>query len=115
MRPPLYKLCEVVPVRFEKTERDRLQRIAQGRGISLSTLIRLTSTGQQLPPSRLSPVDCETLKELSKWGNNLNQVSHTLNTARQAGVLDEATANRVLGELVTIAGGLSEIRGKVMA
>jgi len=115
MRPPLFKHCEVVPVRFETIERDRLKRAALVRGISLSSLIRLNATGQALPPARLSPVDQETLGQLSRWGNNLNQISHALNVARQMGVLDEGTANRVLGELVTIAGSLDEIRKKVLS
>jgi len=115
MRPPLFKHCEVVPVRYETAERDRLKRMAQGRGISLSSFIRLTSTAQALPSPRLSPVDQETLLELSRWGNNLNQVSHTLNVAREQGSLDGNTVDRAIGKLGAIAENISEIRRKVMS
>jgi hypothetical protein len=115
MRKPLTKLSEIVPVRFEPGERQRLQRQASCRGMSLSALIRLTAMAQQFPPPKPTAIDKETIHELAHWGNNLNQLSFVANVARQQGVLGEETFNRIVAELSGIAAGLTEIRGKVLS
>jgi hypothetical protein len=115
MRKSVFKLSEVVPVRFESAERDRLKSMASNYGISLSTLIRLVSTNLEIPPQRLSPIDHATLTELSRWGNNLNQVSRAVNTAQLQENIDTATSSQVLKEMSEIAVAIKNIQKKVLS
>jgi hypothetical protein len=72
----------VVPVRFAPDERARLSDQAKTTGLSISALIRAAALSLEVKPRR--PVlDTELLRLLAAASNNLNQIAHALNAARQ--------------------------------
>ncbi len=86
----------VVPVRFDPTERDRLKAYADEKGISISELVRHTALGLKLPdvipkkkgrqvPKKLPEINRELFVELSRIGNNINQIARACNEARLKG------------------------------
>src|SRR5690554_2642560 len=76
-------------LRLTTTEKQQLDMIAKDAGFTVSDLIRKTVLKQK--PKRTVPsVDCEILlkllAELNREGNNLNQITRTLNTRVISGV-----------------------------
>jgi hypothetical protein len=115
MRKSVFKLSEVVPVRYEPAERDRLKGMAHAHGISLSTLIRIVSMNMEIPPQKLSPLDHEALVELAQCGNHLNLVSRAIHMAQQRDALDNESAIQAIKEMADIAVAIKEIQKKVMS
>ncbi|MGD1030097.1 MAG: hypothetical protein ABSA05_03060 [Opitutaceae bacterium] len=71
-----------MPVRFAPDERTRLYDQAKATGLSLSALVRAAALALEVKPRR--PVlDTELLHLLASASNNLNQIAHGLNAARQ--------------------------------
>lgn len=68
-----------VTVRFTPFEHAQLMQAVAETGRSASDLIRETAAGIQIY-ARTPAINREVLKELSAWGNNLNQIAHRLNT-----------------------------------
>lgn len=66
-------------IRTTAEDKARWQAVAQSRGLSLLDLVRSVLDGQRRSPrsQRAAPrVDPALLRELSRIGNNLNQLAH---------------------------------------
>lgn len=76
-------------LRLTTTEKQQLDMIAKDAGFTVSDLIRKTVLKQK-PKSSVPSVDREILlkllAELNREGNNLNQITRTLNTRVKSGV-----------------------------
>lgn len=77
---------KVVPVRLSPEERDRLARLAKEHHVSLSDYIRRLALNRQMPPAAQPEINRETYRELSRIGNNLNQLTRALNSGVLQGV-----------------------------
>jgi len=100
----------VVPVRFAPDERARLRAQAQATGLSLSSLVRSAAFGLQVQ-ARRPVLDTELIRLLSAASNNLNQIAHSLNAARQRS-FDHVDWLRLDASITGIAGTLSDLAGR---
>lgn len=84
--------CKPVTVRFTEFEHQQLLQAVQETGKSASDLIRLTAAGIEIKP-RHAPITYDLLKELTAWGNNINQIAYKCNSGGpvQAEILDLLT------------------------
>ena len=71
----------VIPVRMTPAERDELAAIAEERNTSLSGLLRALALSRPLPRAKPPKLDADAYLELSRIGNNLNQIARQLNAA----------------------------------
>jgi hypothetical protein len=74
----------VCTVRLTDDEYDAMQSKLDGTNLTASDLIRAALTRKKVEQRR-PKVHTDVLRELSAWGNNLNQVMRLLNTNQQAG------------------------------
>ena len=65
---------QVVPVRFTGEERDLLKSFAEARRLSLSDFIRTAALGRRFPPPPPTAENRLAYQELTRIGNNLNQL-----------------------------------------
>ena len=70
--------CKPVTVRFTEFEHQQLLQAVNETGKSASDLIRETAAGIDIK-ARPAPITNDLLKELSAWGNNLNQLAFSCN------------------------------------
>jgi len=68
---------------------------AETIGLSVAEYIRRKSTEKSLPKKRVSPLDRKLFVELSRVGNNLNQLAKLVNS----GIRDPFSINRQLDEV----------------
>lgn len=96
-------------IRFSPEEAERLERIAQAKGITLSDFIRRSVLGYKIPermsPERLarrSKIFRKYLGEVNKIGANINQIARYCNQYREVDVL-------VLERLLSVERELKEL------
>jgi len=88
---PSQDRCKPVTVRFTPFEHAQLMEACQASGRSASDLIRETAAGIKIH-ARAPAINAELLKELSAWGNNLNQITHRIHTGNTPGALEISKA-----------------------
>jgi len=100
-------------IRFSPEEAERLERIAQAKGITLSDFIRRSVLGYKIPermsPERLarrSKIFRKYLGEVNKIGANINQIARYCNQYREVDVL-------VLERLVEVERELKELLNRI--
>ena len=88
------KLTVRKTIRFSPEEVGKLERIAEGKGITLSELIRRSVLGYEIPErmsierlARKSEIFRRYLKEINKIGVNINQIARYCNQHREVDVL----------------------------
>jgi len=88
------KLTVRKTIRFSPEEVGKLERIAEGKGITLSELIRRSVLGYEIPErmsierlARKSEIFRRYLKEINKIGVNINQIAWYCNQHREVDVL----------------------------
>ncbi|NJO64085.1 MAG: MobC family plasmid mobilization relaxosome protein [Richelia sp. RM2_1_2] len=74
----------IYQVRLSDLELDWLRMKARDAGVPQSVLIRRLTLGKPLP-KRISKISLKTYQELSRIGNNLNQLTKASNTAIKMG------------------------------
>ncbi len=72
-----------VNVRMTANDYSKVSESAQTIGLSVSEYIRRKTTGKPIPKKRVSPLDRKLFVELSRVGNNLNQLTRVLNSGIQ--------------------------------
>lgn len=87
-----------VNVRMTADEYGRLSTNAEIIGLSITEYIRRKSTGQSLPNKKVSPLDRKLFVELSRVGNNLNQLTKVSNS----GIRDPFGISEQLAEVKTV-------------
>ena len=90
----------VVPIRFSKEERDSLFEQAKSFGVSLSEFVRRAALKRRLPPAPAPQINRDIYQELSRIGNNLNQVAKKIHEGAVSVDLE-------------LIGTLSELKGVV--
>ncbi|MGE4232031.1 MAG: hypothetical protein AB7F43_01765 [Bacteriovoracia bacterium] len=75
---------EVVPIRLTPAERDWLKCVAKNQALSLSEYIRRAALKRRLPPSPAPEINRKTYLELSRIGNNLNQLLRAIHAGEGA-------------------------------
>ena len=68
-----------VNVRFTLSEQVQLEESAKTHGLSLVQYIRVRALKKQLPKFKMSVADQELVIELSRIGNNINQITKKIN------------------------------------
>jgi hypothetical protein len=101
----------VVSVRLTPQEREKLHLEARAAGISLSEIIRSFALRAKVHARRHAISD-ETLRELSSWGNNLNQMTRKLNEASHNG-FSSPLLEKVLQDIPAIYQAILAIAEKV--
>ncbi len=84
---PSQDRCKPVTVRFTPFEHQQLMQAAAETGRSASDLIRETAAGITIH-ARPPAINHELLKELAAWGNNLNQITHKINSGNTPSTLE---------------------------
>ncbi|AKA34211.1 plasmid mobilization protein [Flagellimonas lutaonensis] len=69
-----------VNIRMTTNEYLKVSTNAETLGISIADYIRKTCTGKSLPTKKINPLDRELFVELSRIGNNLNQLTKVYNS-----------------------------------
>lgn len=69
----------VVPIRFSEDERKSLFEQAKSFGVSLSEFVRRAALKRRMPPLPPPQLNRDIYQELSRIGNNLNQVTRKIN------------------------------------
>ncbi|WP_435171693.1 MobC family plasmid mobilization relaxosome protein [Falsirhodobacter sp. 1013] len=94
-----------IEIRTTPEDKERWQKIAASKGVSLSELVRVTLDSQRLRKRRDPPkVDPDLLRELARIGNNLNQL------ARAANRRQPVPAAALLLQLIEIDRELAAVR-----
>lgn len=83
-----------VTVRFTPSEYEQLKQQAEESGKTASDLIRMTAAGITIK-TRAPAIDADALRELTHWGNNLNQLAYHCN----AGSLRGENAPEILSKI----------------
>lgn len=78
---------EVVSVRYAPSTKKKAMERAKAAGMSLSRWAHDASLGVKICAPR-PPISDAALRELSAWGNNLNQIARKLNEAGYDGLPD---------------------------
>lgn len=68
----------VVPVRLSPEERQALFEKAKSVGVSLSEFVRRSALGRRMPPAPPPKINLDLYQQLSRIGNNLNQVARKI-------------------------------------
>lgn len=76
----------VVPVRFTKGEREVLKGFADTHCLSLSEYVRALAFGRKLPRPAMPEINRQTYLEITRVGNNLNQLVRGANNGLVTGV-----------------------------
>ena len=84
-----------INVRITADEYCRVSTNAETIGLSITQYIRRISTGKSLPKKKVSPLDRKLFVELSRMGNNLNQLTKVTNS----GIRDPFNIGKQLTEL----------------
>jgi hypothetical protein len=107
-------------VRMEKTEIDRLRRIARSRGLTMAELIRYRLRNQDLPDRTFEQQAMEALepitRELQQIGHNLNQATaalHRANLRMQPIGPELARFNQLLGAYLGTREALRTVLEKI--
>ena len=87
-------------VRLSDLELDWLRMKAKDAGVPQSVLIRRLTLGKPLP-KRMSKISLKTYQELSRIGNNLNQLTKASNTAIKMGC-QPPVDSEILKELLDV-------------
>lgn len=98
----------VVPIRFSKEERDSLLSQAKSYGVSLSEFVRRAALKRRLPPAPPPQINRDIYQELSRIGNNLNQVARKIHQGAVAVELE------LVGTLTELKGVVKEVGMKVL-
>ena len=69
-----------VNARMTTDEYLKVSNNAEALGISIADYIRKTCTGKSLPTKKVNPMDRELFVQLSRIGNNLNQLTKIYNS-----------------------------------
>jgi len=100
-------------VRFSKEEAEKLELLAQGKGITVSELIRRAVLNLPIPErisserlAKKSEIFRRYLAEINKIGTNINQIARYCNQYREVDVL-------VLEKLTELEGELSQLLDKL--
>jgi hypothetical protein len=80
---------------------------AKATGLSLSAVIRAAALALEVKPRRPA-LDTELLRLLASASNNLNQIAHALNAARQ-GSFHQADWPQMEASLAAAAGSITEL------
>lgn len=83
-----------VTVRFTPSEYEQLKQQAEESGKTASDLIRMTAAGITIK-TRTPAIEKDALRELTHWGNNLNQLSFHCNS----GSLRGENADEILSKI----------------
>ena len=94
----------IYQVRLSDLELDWLRMKARDAGVPQSVLIRRLTLGKPLP-KRISKISLKTYQELSRIGNNLNQLTKASNTAIRMGC-QPPVDSEILEELLNIVNQL---------
>ncbi len=84
-----------VNIRMTVQEYLRVSTNAGTLGISITDYIRKTCTGKSLPTKKVNPLDRELFVQLSRIGNNLNQLTRVVNS----GIRDPFSISKQLEEV----------------
>lgn len=104
-RPERARRVYFQSLRLTAGERAVIRARAHAAGLSVSAFMRRSALGQRVR-ARSGQVRRDTVYQLSKVGNNLNQLARVANTARQ--VRSEERLEEVLEELRAV---LDELTG----
>jgi hypothetical protein len=85
----------VIAFRVSQNEYMIITDNAETIGLSTAEYIRRKSTGKSLPKKKVSPLDRKLFVELSRVGNNLNQLARVSNS----GIRDPFRVDQQLGEV----------------
>jgi Bacterial mobilisation protein (MobC) len=99
---------EVVPIRFSKEERDSLLSQAKSFGVSLSEFVRRAALKRRLPPAPPPQINRDIYQELSRIGNNLNQVARKIHEGAVSVDLE------LVGTLTELKGVVKEVGMRVL-
>lgn len=98
-------------VRLSDLELDWLRMKAKDAGVPQSVLIRCLTLGKPLP-KRISKISLKTYQELSRIGNNLNQLTKASNTAIKMGCqppVDSEILNELLEAVNNVGRQLTQL------
>lgn len=70
----------VIAFRVSENEYLTISNNAETIGLSMAEYIRRKVTGKSLPKKKVSPLDRKLFVELSRVGNNLNQIAKIVNS-----------------------------------
>tara|TARA_R110000764_G_scaffold46793_11_gene104946 strand:+ start:7857 stop:8234 length:378 start_codon:yes stop_codon:yes gene_type:complete len=87
-----------VNVRMTADDYSKVSNNAETIGLSIAEFIRRKITKKSLPKKKVSPSDRKLFVELSRVGNNLNQIAKVLNS----GIRDPFSIHRQLEEVKTL-------------
>ena len=85
----------VIAFRVSQNEYLIVANNAETIGLSIAEYIRRKITGKSLPKKKVSPLDRKLFVELSRVGNNLNQLARVSNS----GIRDPFGINKQLAEV----------------
>jgi len=85
----------VIAFRVSQSEHAIISNNAEIIGLSTAEYIRRKCTGKSLPKKRVDPLDRKLFVELSRMGNNLNQLARVSNS----GIHDPFSIHKQLGEV----------------
>lgn len=118
VRPTMAARAKFVKIRTTDAEREAWQTLADDAGLSLADLIRQRLDQPVLQPPKTERVqrvvieaDPDLILQLSKIGNNLNQLARAVNTAG----LEPQDVTTVLTYLSGVAADLTAIRKQAQA
>ena len=86
---------EVIAFRVSQNEYLIVANNAETIGLSIAEYIRRKVTGKSLPKKKVGPLDRKLFVELSRVGNNMNQLTRVANS----GIRDSFSINEQLSEL----------------
>ena len=84
-----------VNVRMTAADHSKVSVNAETIGLSVAEYIRRKCTGKSLPNKKITPLDRKLFVELSRVGNNLNQLARVSNS----GIRDEFSITKQLEEV----------------
>jgi len=103
-----------VTVRFTPSEYEKLKQQAEESGKTASDLIRATAAGITIK-TRTPAIDAQALKELTHWGNNLNQLAYHCNSGSLRGENADEIRDRIRDCQRALERLDSSIRGPMIA
>lgn len=98
-------------VRLTVMERIEIDAKAAASGLSVAEYCRRRVCGYRLPAPRKSAVPVGLLAELSRVGNNLNQIAHSANAGRALPAMAEQTLAELRDLMTAIASRLDDEDG----
>src|SRR5271170_460134 len=98
----------VIPVRFAPEERTALFEQAKKFGLSLSEFVRRAALKRRMPPAPPPQINRDLYQELSRIGNNLNQVARKIHEGAVSVDLE------LVSTLTELRGVVKEVGMKVL-